>query len=753
MNVEQGTITAILGPTNTGKTHRALTRMLGHRTGMIGLPLRLLAREVYERVVREKGEASAALITGEERVIPPSARYFVCTVESMPVDRAVDCLVVDEIQLAADPFRGHVFTDRLLRARGRLETLFLGSSMMTAMIEQILPHALVESHPRLSKLSFTGYRKLSSLPARSAVVAFSAERVYALAERLRARHGGVAVVLGALSPRTRNAQVGMYQAGEVRHLVATDAIGLGLNLDLGHVALAERGKFDGRSARSLRTDEMAQIAGRAGRFTRDGTFGTTDECAEILPEEIDEIESHRFSPITRLTWRNADLDWSGPDALLASLDRAPRRPWLVPPHAATDRDVAGLMLRRPEVARACRDPERLRLLWEVAQVPDFSATRGEQHAGLCALLFDALSARGELPAELLDEQIRRLDRVDGGIENLMSRLAGVRTWSYVTWRAGWTRDAASWQRRTRDVEDRLSDALHAALTARFVDRTASVLLSENLRSRVATTDADGQVLVDGRAIGRVRGLTFVAASEALPKAAWEVIRVALRPIVVDAVRRFVASDAAAFSVEADGTVRWEGGVVGRLVRGVDPVRPRLTPASLDGLSDRERREVAQRLDRLAAQWVDVHLGETPSGAGPFAALAWGLRLGLGVETHRVLVGLDPSLRSLLADLGVTVGRRFVFDAARLGAAAAKAALTAAWTGRAAPLVDGRAEPWSRADEEVWALLGYCRVGMWAVRVDLWEAMAAGASPEDAPADLVRAFASREGGGARARTGL
>ncbi len=737
--MESGTITAILGPTNTGKTHRALTRMMGHRTGMIGLPLRLLAREVYDRVARERGAALVALVTGEERILPPTARYFVCTVESMPTDRDVDCLVVDEIQLAADPFRGHVFTDRLLHARGRRETLFLGSATMAPMIERLLPHAHIESHPRLSKLTFSGYRKVASLQSRSAVVAFSAERVYSLAERLRARHGGVAVVLGALSPRARNAQVAMYQAGEVRHLVATDAIGLGLNLDLTHVALADRAKYDGRSARALRSDEIAQIAGRAGRYTRDGTFGTTDDCAEISAEEIAEIEEHRFAPITRLTWRNADLDWGSPDGLLASLDQGPRRPWFVAPHAATDREVVGVLLRRPDILGQCKNPESLRLLWEVCQVPDFSATRGEHHAGLCATLFDWLSHHGEIPQAKFSEQITRLDRIDGGIENLTTRLAGIRTWSYVTWRGGWLRDARAWQDRTREIEDRLSDALHAALTARFVDRTASVLLAEDVGQRTARVDADGRVLIDGRGIGVIRGLTFVPASEALPRAAWEVIRKATRPILNEAVHRFCAGGVDAVVVDGDGAVRWEGGLIGRLTAGVDLLKPKLTPAPLDSLGEVERGLVVRRLDRLTAEWVAAHFGDPPAGSGPLAALAFGLRQGLGVGTTALLAGLDPSLRPLLLDVGVTVGRRFVWDARMLNGTDVKVPLVAAFLGQPVPSPDGRAHPWATASSEAWKLLGFCRVGNLAVRVDLWEAVAGGGRPQDATEELHQAM--------------
>ncbi|MEM9692589.1 MAG: helicase-related protein, partial [Myxococcota bacterium] len=464
-----GQVTALLGATNTGKTHRAIERMLAHGTGLIGLPLRLLAREVYDRVTAKVGERAVALVTGEEKRIPERPSYWVCTVEAMPMDRPVDFVAIDEIQLCEHPQRGHVFTDRLLHARGGEETWFLGADTMAPLLQRVVPTAQQRRHPRLSRLRAVGELSLRTLPPRSAVVAFSAEEVYRIADRLRRRRGGTAVVFGALSPRTRNAQVAMYQSGEVDFLVATDAIGMGLNMDVQHVAFASLRKFDGRRSRSLTFAELGQIAGRAGRYTTDGTFGTLSP-QRLSPEAAAAIELHRFAPVTRIVWRNSELDFSGLDPLMRSLTERPRRGELARVEEATDEDVLRLLSGREEIRERVRGEDELRLLWELCQIPDYRKLLPEHHSRLVQDLFLQLSRRGWLEPDFIERHVSRLERDGGDLDTLMVRIEGMRTWSYIAHHAHWVRDADHWQARTRDAEDRLSDALHHQLLARFVER-------------------------------------------------------------------------------------------------------------------------------------------------------------------------------------------------------------------------------------------------------------------------------------------
>jgi len=456
----------VLGPTNTGKTHLAVERMLGHRTGIIGLPLRLLAREIYDRVVAQKGVGAVALVTGEEKIVPSRPNYFVCTVEAMPLTWRADFLAVDEIQLCADPERGHVFTDRLLRARGEHETMFLGSNTMKPIIRRLLPEAEFIERPRFSVLSYGGEKKLSRLPRRSAVVAFSAADVYALAELMRRQRGGAAVIMGALSPRTRNAQVALYQAGEVDYLIATDAIGMGLNMDVDHVAFAAQRKFDGLGHRELRPGEVGQIAGRAGRHMNDGTFGTTAAAGPMSEELVELVENHRFPAVRRLHWRNAVLDFTSPAGLQAALRQAPPRDDLSLVLEADDSLALAALLGDAAIRDAVRSPAMVRQLWDVCRIPDFAKTMPEAHHRMLNRVFRFLSAagatgEGKIPADWIDRHMRRLDRTDGDIDTLAGRIAHVRTWTYISHQSEWLDDARHWQERTRGVEDALSDALHA----------------------------------------------------------------------------------------------------------------------------------------------------------------------------------------------------------------------------------------------------------------------------------------------------
>ncbi|HEV2865732.1 MAG TPA: helicase-related protein, partial [Allosphingosinicella sp.] len=507
---------AILGPTNTGKTHLAVERMCGHSSGLIGFPLRLLAREIYDRVVALKGANQVALLTGEEKILPPRARWFLCTAESMPTDRDFAFVAVDEGQLGADPERGHVFTDRMLNARGREETMILGSETLAPMIRSLLPKAEIIGRPRFSTLSYAGPAKLSRLPPRSAIVAFSAEQVYAVAEMLRRMRGGAAVVMGVLSPRTRNAQVAMYQAGEVDYLVATDAIGMGLNMDVTHVAFAGLSKFDGHRRRRLMVAEMAQIAGRAGRHQRDGTFGSLtlegEALAEFRPDEIEAIEEHRFAPLEHLYWRESELDFRSVDALIRSLERRPARRELRPAPEAVDLAVLRLLSGDPAVLERGSEAN-VRRLWAACGLPDFRKTGPEHHSRLVARIFAHLSeGEGHIPQGWYAAEVARLDNVQGDIDTLADRLAGVRTWAYIAHRADWLAAPADMAERAMAVEEKLSDALHERLTQRFVDRRTSVLMRDLGKKGTGEfpvlIDEQGEVSVGSYAIGRLQGFAF-----------------------------------------------------------------------------------------------------------------------------------------------------------------------------------------------------------------------------------------------------
>src|SRR5262245_20572255 len=510
-------VTAVLGPTNTGKTHLAIERMLGHQSGLIGLPLRLLAREVYDKIVARTGADAVALVTGEEKIKPERPRYYVCTVEAMPRGVDVDFLAIDEVQLAADPERGHVFTDRLLHARGREETLLLGAQTMRQTIAELIPGANFISRPRLSKLTYAGEKKITRLPARTAVVAFSASEVYAIAELMRRQRGGAAVVLGALSPRTRNAQVALYQSGDVDFLVATDAIGMGLNLDVDHVAFAGVRKYDGQVHRELTPAELAQIAGRAGRHMNDGTFGVTGTVQGFASDLVERLETHTFDNVKSLQWRSRDLDFRSLDQLRDSLRRVPDEPRLARARIADDTAALESVSADPAVAAMATNPEAVARLWDVCQVPDYRKISSQDHADLVATLYKFLMGpSGRIPVDWFANQVAFADRTDGDIDTLANRIAHIRTWTFVSNRGDWLDDPEHWQGRTRAIEDTLSDALHECLTQRFIDRRTSALM-RGLKEKdglVADIAQDGAVQVENHYVGRLQGFRFFPDTQA-----------------------------------------------------------------------------------------------------------------------------------------------------------------------------------------------------------------------------------------------
>jgi ATP-dependent RNA helicase SUPV3L1/SUV3 len=605
-------LVAVLGPTNTGKTHLAIDRMLGHRNGMIGFPLRLLARENYDRIAKLRGSRSVALITGEEKILPPSPSYFVCTAESMPLDRQVDFLAVDEIQLCADPERGHVFTARLLHARGLAETMFLGADTIKPLMRRLIHNLEYVSRPRLSTLSYTGHKKVTRLPPRSAVVAFTVADVFSLAEVIRRQRGGAAVVLGALSPRARNAQVGMFQAGEVDYLVATDAIGMGLNMDLDHVAFARIAKFDGRGPRRLNAAEIAQIAGRAGRHMSDGTFGTTAEQGPLNPEIVEAVEAHRFDPLTRLNWRNTRLRFESVAALLKSLEERPSIPGLVQAREADDHRALQALARSQEVVELAVHPGAVRLLWEVCQIPDFRKAMTDSHTRLLGHCFHHLAGLEQrLPTGWIAGQMANLDRVDGDIDTLMARIAHIRTWTYITHRSDWVDNATAWQERARGIEDRLSDALHDRITQRFVDRRSALLIRQlaSESELLASVSDAGEVHVEGTYVGRLDGLHFVpdavdgAEARMLIAAASRV----LRQEVAARIRRLATDADEVFAIDPSGVLRWRGDAVGRLAAGNQILTPRVDPLTGDFVEREARERIRQRLQAFLRAEIERRL--------------------------------------------------------------------------------------------------------------------------------------------------
>ncbi len=604
-------LTAVLGPTNTGKTHFAIERMLAHRSGMIGLPLRLLAREVYDKIVRLKGLTEVALITGEERIVPKFPRFFVCTVEAMPVDIPVAFLAVDEIQLSTDPERGHVFTDRLLHARGEEETMWLGALTMRGAIARIAPDTHFITRPRFSDLAYTGAKKLSRLPRRSAIVAFSVEDVYSLADTVRSQRGGAAVVLGALSPRTRNAQVALYQSGDVDFMIATDAIGMGINMDVDHVAFAAREKFDGMMVRPLRPEEIGQIAGRAGRYMNDGTFGVTGDTEPFDAELVQQIENHRYDPVKVLQWRNSALDFGSLDRLLSSLDAPAPARGLIKARPASDHATLMALARDEDVLKFACAPAAVRLLWQACQLPDFRKLTPDEHSRLVGQIYRHLmSKEGVLPEDWLARQIARLDVVEGDVDTLSGRLAQIRTWTYAAHKHGWTRDPAHWQEVTRGVEDRLSDALHERLTQRFIDRRTALLM-RHMRDEEQLTlglDDSGAVSIGSEHIGKLDGFRFAPDPRAEGIHGRTLRAAALKGLegeIVARARALAKAPDSGITLSEHGRLWWAGAVVARLAAGPHPLTPTVELLADDLLKGDLRSLVEARL----AAWVKDHIGQ------------------------------------------------------------------------------------------------------------------------------------------------
>lgn len=744
-------VKAVLGPTNTGKTHLAIERMLAYDSGIIGLPLRLLAREVYQRIVEKVGFNKVSLITGEEKIIPAGACYSVCTVEALP--RATDAafVAIDEVQLAGDLERGHVFTDRILNLRGRYETMLLGAATMQSILQNLLPGLQIINRPRFSTLQYIGAKKITRLQPRSAIVAFSVEEVYTIAEVIRRQRGGAAVVMGALSPRTRNAQVALYQSGDVDFLIATDAIGMGLNLDVDHVAFAQLRKFDGFQYRNLNEAELAQIAGRAGRYMRDGTFGVTGRVNPLDDDVVKKIESNKFEAVKVLQWRTDQFDFSSLKALMNSIETPPPINELVKAMPATDARALAFLARIETIKSLATNPARVALLWDCCALPDYRKIAPAQHADIVAAIYVDLVKHGAVDETYMADQVAKADRTDGNIDTLSQRIAQIRTWTFVSHRPGWLTDQQHWQEKTRKIEDRLSDALHERLTKRFVDRRTSVLM-KRLREKTmmdAEISQRGDVLVEGHRVGTIDGFRFHADTGGEGVEA-KVVKIAANKILVTEydlrAERFAACANSDLSIGSDGIVRWVGQAIASLTSTEDLLRPRAILLADDQLSGAARDKVVTRLDRFVGYHFETALKplfdliNADALVGITRGIAFQLVEHFGVLPRRIVAQdvktLDQISRAALRRLGVRFGAFHIFLPMMLKPAPA-AALTLLWAlkndGREQPgysdvvsiLAAGRTsivvDP--GFEKQFYALAGYRIVGKRAVRVDILERLA------------------------------
>jgi ATP-dependent RNA helicase SUPV3L1/SUV3 len=755
MNFESK-IVAVLGPTNTGKTYYAIERMLGYKSGIIGLPLRLLAREVYDKIAQVRGPSCVALVTGEERIVPAKANYWVCTVEAMPENLSVECLIVDEIQLSADPERGHIFTDRLLKSRGKLETIFLGAETMKGPIKTLIPDILIQNRKRMSNLTYAGSKKISRMPPRSAIVSFSVDNVYGIAELIRRQKGGAAVVMGALSPRTRNAQVELYQNGDVDYLVATDAIGMGLNLDVNHVAFSSISKFDGRTMRFLAPNELAQIAGRAGRGMSDGSFGETGEVAALDEDVVKAIVEHRFKPLRKLMWRNSELSFVSTETLIQSLDKQTESEVLVKAREADDFIALKTLSQSPDLQFRINDKSSIKLLWDVCRTPDFRGISSVEHTNLLEEIFKFLYEFSAIPDDWFGQQIKRLDRTDGDIDVLSKRLAFIRTWTYVAQRQSWLHDVSHWRGVTRALEDRLSDALHERLTQRFVDRRTSVLLRrlKQKEALLAEVNENGEVTVEGEFVGKLEGFRFKQDKETTAQEAKTIKSASLQALLphfnLRADRLYNAPDTEIDFTEQGGLM-WGDQAVGKLITGDDIMHPKVaafvdSEAGTEVLNKVERRLqhfVDRKISLLFEPLVNLQKDEELTGL----AKGFGFQLfeSLGILRRQNVLAevksLDQDARSLLRKHGVRFGQFTVFMPLLLKPAPTRLRLVL-WAlsknldefPEAPPPGLVTVPVSTEAPEQYDDMSGYRNAGDRAIRIDMLERLA----------DLLRAEDSRNG---------
>ena len=669
------TVIAALGPTNTGKTYYAIERLAAHKSGMIGLPLRLLTREVYDKMVLKVGPSRVAMITGEERIIPDNPKYWVCTVESMPMNIPVEFLAVDEIQLIDDPERGHIFTDRILNARGMSETLFMGSSISKKVIKKLINDVKFYDRERFSKLTYTGYKKISHLPKRSAVVAFSIQSVYAIAEIIKRQKGGVAVVMGSLSPQARNAQVKMYQNGDVDYIVATDAIGMGLNLDLNHIAFAETEKYDGENFRKLYPHELAQIAGRAGRYQRDGTFGVTGQANEIDHEVIARIEDHRFIPLNSAKWRNKNLNFSSVNKLIESLKAIPNKIELGISRQADDLRALIRLSQDKEILENANNKKSIQTLWETSQIPDFRNISEGEHSKIISLIFKELCLNDKLSDEWLNSHIKSFDKYYGDINSLMMRLSGIRTWTYVSQKEKWLDNPVLWQKKTREIEDKLSDALHNSLTERFVEKNSSKLRIKykDKKDILSGINENGDITVEGEYFGKIHGFKLI-----IEKSYSEQYLKQIRPAISKSVElemkkkslKILSSEFDTFTLNSDLFIYYNDEKVAGLKPGNNPLNPKINIICDEYLDS----NIKKKLENKFLEWIQDYIKfnlkeilslENTDNLSPGAkGIAFRLLEELGLIRRNKIENeikiLDQKSRQELRKMGVKIGKFSIF---------------------------------------------------------------------------------------------
>ncbi len=669
-------ITAVLGPTNTGKTHLAIETMLSFESGMIGFPLRLLAREVYDKVIKKISLDKVALITGEEKIIPSNAKYFLCTVESMPIDKHLEFVGVDEIQMCADHERGHIFTDRLLNMRGEKLTMLMGSSTIKNIISKLDGDIEFINRERLSKLTYAGHKKISRIDRKTAIIAFSAEEVYAIAELIRRQKGGAAIVMGSLSPKTRNAQVELYQSGDVDFLVATDAIGMGINMDLDFVYFSNIKKFDGKKLRRLNLSEIGQIAGRAGRYLNDGSFGITGDCKEITPEEVELLENHKFEEIRTLFWRNSNLNFNNPNSLVKSLEEKPQVEWLRKIHECEDEKALKYFLKDQKILNKGFDKKTLMLLWECCQIPDFVKKTYGNHFEVIGNVFKFLtSKKGVISEDYIRLQLIKLDKLDGNVDSLSNRIANVRTWSYVSNKNNWVKNQSYWIEKTKHLEDRLSDRLHEELTKTFIDKRASVLargLKQDMEFKTEILQ-NNDVKIDDQFIGKIKGLKLEldlkkGALETDIKSLKKAARQTIGPELDKRVQSII--DTGLISLNEDFKIYWNDFPIAKLTTGNDYLNPNFDLI----VDDVIEKNTKQKLNDYINKWIHskinnvlkslIDLKNIKENNSSIKALAYQLYENNGVlkrdQVSEYLKNLEQNERKILRDLGVKFGRYHVF---------------------------------------------------------------------------------------------
>ena len=681
MSLAEKKIIAVLGPTNTGKTHFAIERMLQFGSGIIGFPLRLLAREVYEKCIQKVGIEKVALITGEEKIIPPYADYFLCTVESMPLDINAEFIAIDEIQMCADPERGHIFTDRLLNMRGDKLTMFLGSNIMQNIIQKFVPEVEFIFKDRFSKLSYSGHKKISRLPGRTAIIAFSVDEVYALAEFVRRQRGGAAIVMGSLSPKTRNAQVELYQSGDVDFLVATDAIGMGINMDIDHISFNNLNKFDGRRNRHLRLTEIGQIAGRAGRYMNDGTFGITGKCDELSPEQIDKLENHKFDSVINIYWRNSNLDFTNIENLLNSLDQKPYDHSLLRNKDLLDENVLKTLIVKNNQITTDYKNNNLSTLWECCQIPDFTKSSYNEHIDIVKKVFEFLiSDRGKIPNEWMRAQLSGLDNESGNIDTLANRISHVRTWAYVSYKKNWVENSDYWISKTKDIEDKLSAKLHEELSKSFIDRRISILskhLKQDAKLETKISEKD-EVIIDKQFIGTIKGLKLNLdfSSTALQTDIKSIKKAARQGVVEELKKRInniIQEDIknAALELKEDFKIFWKDNPIATIIPGKDYLNPKIKLLIDDSLDVDEQSELKNYLEKWIDKEKNLHLNDLIKTSkvnleNSYArALCFRLFENHGVlkrlDAEDLLKNLDKDQRANIKKIGIKIGRYHVYQ--------------------------------------------------------------------------------------------